>query len=891
MELSLVLAYCYRLVGMFQEACEKCREILALYTATPDGVGINHVISALILLMNAYVDQGLLQEAEKIREQIQHLQESQDLEVNILEVKLEILNSSAVLFIRMKQYNKAEGILRNIIDKIQNERRYIFDYFMCSNNLAVILLNLDRLTEAKTILNNALEVARELYGENAVHPYFACCLTNLSEVYYQLRDIKEADRLIQLALIIYSQVHDNQLIEPGIVDALITKARIYQFYKQWNEMFNALNRAKEIAEILYKSHPHRNVASIHFYLAVCEEERGMYSEAMNHYQEYLKIHENQRKESQQSGHDCDMANVLIRIANLGTSCSYDASRCLSYIEKALEIEEKFHGKEASHGHLAICYGTLGYCLMTADSESKGLEYLIKSMKIFEEINLDTNKVYGHAQLTIGKLLGEHSPDKAEKHLENAKKVLQKTLRDNSHVTLLQINSSLLKIFLQTNRIQDGLELAEQQKLLIDTMLSESSPHNSQQLFQVFYLADFYEVAGRRNTAKEMYIDLIMRLEDQVDPTDSEKDYLMLLLWMTLQKIGEMYQSNGMFSDAESMFRRIASLVQKTTSQQSFVKEAHDITLWHMASIFTETERYSQAYELLGKLINMYENDPKSILANIASSSFFMRGEIKRRCLYFNPALQDLERALKIAEQFRATTFRKSMLTKPNEIYFAKIMNAIGLVYEQTNDLERALEHYLCCLSTAEGVPPTMDTATFHQNVADTLKKLGRLDDALMHYKKALKIREMLHAEDPVREDIATLLYHISFVQFTKQRLKDASETLDTLLPLRKKLLKKNARGSLQNYCAALILKGNCHIAQPGEAQQAKDAYEEAEKVLIRITEGQLNLDHAVVISNIGKNLFPHSFMTLILVNQFNEGKSIMIFDTSLVVGLDNNSLI
>jgi tetratricopeptide (TPR) repeat protein len=132
-----------------------------------------------------------------------------------------------------------------------------------------------------------------------------------------------------------------------------------------------------------------------------------------------------------------------------------------------------------------------------------------------------------------------------------------------------------------------------------------------------------------------------------------------------------------------------------------------------------------------------------------------------------------------------------------------------------------------------------------------MKKLGRLDDALVHYEKSLAIREMLHSEDPVREDIATVLYHIAIVQYTNERPKDASETLDKLLPLRKRLLKKGTHGSLQNYCAAYILKGNCHIVQPDEAQQAKDAYEEAEKVLKRMTEGQPNVDYAVVISNIG----------------------------------------
>jgi tetratricopeptide (TPR) repeat protein len=483
-------------------------------------------------------------------------------------------------------------------------------------------------------------------------------------------------------------------------------------------------------------------------------------------------------------------------------------------------------------------------------ESKGLEYLDKAMQMLDEINLDDDKFYGNAHLTVGELLGEQSPNKAEKHLRTAEAVLMKTLKDSSHVALLRINSSLLKIFLQTSRIEDGIELAKQQRRLIDTMLSKSSVPNAGQLCQVYHLATFYEASGQRNTAKEMYIDLIARLEEQVDPTDSQKDYLMLLLWNVQQRVVGIFRTDEMFCDAEAMLQRIASSVKKTTSQRQFAVKARHGILWNLAAIFTETGRYSQAYELLDSLINIYEKDPKSIDAYTASCAFLTRGELNRRCFRFNLALQDVEKALKIAQTFRPTAIGNASLTQDSEIYYAKIMNTIGLIYEQSNNLERALEYYLCCINTVAGMPPTVHAGTFHQNLADTLKKLGRLGDAMVHYRKSLEIREMLHSEDPVREDIATVLYHIAIVQYTDERPKNASETLDKLIPLRRELLKKG--GSLQNYCAVLVLKGNCHILEPGEAQQAKDAYEEAEKALKIMTEGQPNLDYAGALSNFGE---------------------------------------
>jgi tetratricopeptide (TPR) repeat protein len=248
----LVLVSCYKMVGKFHEAIECCREVETLYTGAPDVVGTRALFDALKMIMDIYMDQGLFQEAVQMYKKILDFQERQDLnERLIVKNKLDFLNISAVLFLEMKQYNTAEAILRSIAEMLRNLWKHCICYFMCLNNLAVVLLHVDKLTEAKTMLNDALEIASELYGVNAVHrPYFARCLTNLGQVHCHLQNIKEADRVLQLALIIYSHLHDHELIEPSIIDALIIKAQICQFYEQWDEMFNSLNKANEIAKIL-----------------------------------------------------------------------------------------------------------------------------------------------------------------------------------------------------------------------------------------------------------------------------------------------------------------------------------------------------------------------------------------------------------------------------------------------------------------------------------------------------------------------------------------------------------------------------------------------------------------------------------------------------------------
>ena len=848
-QILLVLSYSYRLVGKFYEALKCCHEVENLFTDSSDIAASKYLLTARNYLVRTYVDLGLHQEALKMHKQ---LGDDRTFKESSLEGQLHFFNHSAVLYINLNQFNKAERILTRAVQMLPNQQSNHFKSFMCLNNLAVVFLNQDKLKEAKATLNKALELACELYGENAVHPYYVRCLINLCQVYYYLGDLEEADRLVQWALIICSHMHENKLIEPSFIDALIIKARIYQFHIQWDDMSISLKKAYEIGMTLYKGQPHPNVAIVLYYLGYCERERGKFADALRYFEKYLKIHEEVNKEQQQSDHDCKTANVLLRIANLGERCSYETSYILSCMEKALKIEEKLHGVESNHGHLAICFASLGYQLIKNSNESEGFEYIHKATQIFEENNLEDIGMYTHVQVTVGNILGEHSPSKAEKHLTTAKDVLKKALKDDSHIALLQINSSLLKIFLHTNRIEEGIELAESQERLIGTKLSKTSTLTVQLLSQQFHLSAFYEACGRRTTARKMYIDLIARLEELDDRDSNKSEYLMLLLWMTEQKVGEMYLADEMFCQAEDIFQRICSSVEKTTSQRPFVKVARYVIQCQLALVFMETKRYSDAKKILHGLIDIYKNGEGIVDPRIALAAFLTSGEIDRRCCRLDQSLVSLRKALSIAEYLRTTGMRKDLLTEGKELH-AEVINAIGLVHEQNDEPECALQYYLRCLSTVQGIRPSMATATYHQNSGDAFKKLNQLDEALLHYNKCLNIREMLHLEDPVREDIATVLYHIAFTQYTDERFKDAFETLKKLLPLRRQLLENS--GSLQNYSAANILKGNCHLAL-NETEEAKASYKEAEIIIKEISGGQPNPDYAVIVHNIGESNIP-----------------------------------
>ena len=211
------------------------------------------------------------------------------------------------------------------------------------------------------------------------------------------------------------------------------------------------------------------------------------------------------------------ATALLQVASLGKFCPYDASYLLPFIEKAFDIEEKIHVKGSNHNHLAKCFATFGKHLMDEGNGVKGLEYLKKAIKMYQEMNLVHANDYADIRAMTGLALIGVSPNEAEKNLRIAETIFKTNLKDHNRMVFLQINSSLLRIFMYANRVEDGLELCQLQKRLIDSTLSKSDTPNLRLFNQMFWLSLFYESSGQRKMARELYIDLITRVEQQIDP--------------------------------------------------------------------------------------------------------------------------------------------------------------------------------------------------------------------------------------------------------------------------------------------------------------------------------------------------------------------------------------
>ena len=839
---------CYYMTGRFHKALECCQEIKDLRVIESVHYRYQlHYPPELLFMMQTFMDLGLYQEAMKIQKQLRAC--PIDLKKDYT---IEFFNSSAVLFTKMKRLRVAESLFKCVIEMLPNPRKRYLHYFSCVNNFAVLLLHEDRFIEAKTVLKNALLIANELYGENAIHPFVACCLTNLSKAYYGLHNVEKGNYFLQTALAIYKQVHGEEHIHPYTVDALVTKARAYQFAGRSEEMRSALIEAKQLAMTLYGNMPHPLVAFILYLLGSCEYSRGRYSIAFNHYNDSLKIFEDHGKEFESStAYHCDRATILLVVASMANVCALENSQLLSLIEKALDLEEEVHGKEANHVHLAKCYRLIGFNLVHKTKGQDGEEYLEKAFRIFQTLKLENTYNYGHAHCQAGVALSDISPHKAEEHLKTAETVLKRILKDENHIVFLTMNCCMLQIYKKTDRITEGVNIADKlERQFIRRRLFQTTQLSLPELYQVLKVVDFFKSCGRRHNARAILIKLIGHIERHADPTNREDDHLIFLLWMSEEQAGNIYANDEMFCEAEDMFRRIMTSTEMSTSKESFARDAYMRAKLFLTQVFVNTNRDSQAHDILSDLVKIYESNPNHFVDPFHPVTvFWLLAELSLRRSRLHEALKDLEIAMEIYKDARA----KMPLYSGKYELEAQIMNTFGLVYEKGNNLKLALQYFRSCLDVVAGKEATIDVAIFHHNMADTLRKMGSFDDALVHYRKSLEIRETLHAEDPVREDIATVLYYIALTQHSCVRYGEATETLEKLLPLRHNLLKKG--GELKNYCAALVLKGNCHINQPNEAQQAKDAYEKAVDLLLKMSEGQPDKDCATALTNLGKTQF------------------------------------
>ena len=137
--------------------------------------------------------------------------------------------------------------------------------------------------------------------------------------------------------------------------------------------------------------------------------------------------------------------------------------------------------------------------------------------------------------------------------------------------------------------------------------------------------------------------------------------------------------------------------------------------------------------------------------------------------------------------------------KSQDIKFGTLCNAIGLIYDELADYDKALGYYEKALHIHEKVLGTehRNTAATYNNIAIVYKATGDYDKALGYYEKALEIyKKVIGTEHPYT---AATYNNIAIVYYYKGDYEKALEYLEKALHIREKVLGTEHRNTANTY--------------------------------------------------------------------------------------------
>lgn len=203
---------------------------------------------------------------------------------------INVYNSIAFVYQELGNYDKAEVIYRkvlNIIAKGLDNYSYninSFDIGTTYNNLATILRQQHKYTEAIQLYNKALVVFNKTF--NNAHPSVATTLNNLAIVYCDLKEYAHALECYYQALSIREKILG--LNHPDTAKTYIGIAEIYDIQNDYEKSILLYEKALNIYNnALGTENPY--VTTTYTKIASLYQKQGNYQKALNYYDKALKI--------------------------------------------------------------------------------------------------------------------------------------------------------------------------------------------------------------------------------------------------------------------------------------------------------------------------------------------------------------------------------------------------------------------------------------------------------------------------------------------------------------------------------------------------------------------------------------------------------------------------
>lgn len=236
------------------------------------------------------------------------------------------------------------------------------------NELALLLIEANRLEEAETLLRQTLQVDEAQFGPN--HPNVARDLNNLAQLLRTTNRLNEAETLMRRALVIDEIIFGPN--HPSIATALNNLALLFQDTGRWNEVEQPMRLALKINEdTLGPDHPH--VATNLNNLAQLFQDTGRLHEAELLMRRALTICE--------ASLGPEHPYVAISLNNLGLllQATNRLSEAEPLLRRALAIDEASFGAE--HPNVARDLNNLSYLLQQTNRLSEAEPLMRRATQI------------------------------------------------------------------------------------------------------------------------------------------------------------------------------------------------------------------------------------------------------------------------------------------------------------------------------------------------------------------------------------------------------------------------------------------------------------------------------------------------------------------------------
>jgi len=322
----------------------------------------------------------------------------------------QILNDMAVVYYENADYQKAEPLMKRVVEILENPGgEPLPNYAGALNNLATLYQTTNRLADAEPLMKRALAIDEASFGKD--HPDVARDLNNLAQLYQATNRLSEAEPLMKRVVeILEKSLGKNH---SNVAMALNNLAQLYQATNRLADAEPLYRRALAIDEASFgKDHP--DVARDLNNLATLYQTTNRLADAEPLYKRALAIDE----ASFGKDHP-DVARDLNNLAQL-----YQATNRLAEAEplmkRALAIGEASFGKD--HPKVAIRLNNLAQLYQATNrlAEAKGL--MERVVEILLQFTRRTGHPHPHLEAAFNNytsLLMQmgHSKDEVNKRLK------------------------------------------------------------------------------------------------------------------------------------------------------------------------------------------------------------------------------------------------------------------------------------------------------------------------------------------------------------------------------------------------------------------------------------------------------------------------------------------